>query len=237
MYDFSEEEIERYSRHILLADVGIEGQEKIHAAKVLIVGAGGLGAPVSLYLAAAGVGTIGIVDFDVVDVSNLQRQICHFTEDVGRPKVESAAAKIKAINPHVNVITYNDLFRADNALDIVKDYDFVVDGTDNFSARFAVSDACCRLGIPYVYGAVNALEGQVSVLCCGHATYRTLYPDEQATLAMPHPGKAVVGVTPALVGSVQASQVLQLVCGYGTPLVDKLWTVDLRTLQTFVIDL
>lgn len=229
--------VSRYDRQLLLPEIGVNGQRKLSAARVAVVGIGGLGSPVATYLTGAGVGTLALIDDDVVSITNLQRQVLYDESQEGLPKVDCAKARLQAMNSSISVVAHHTRLTEQNAMQLLANYDIVVDGTDNFSARFAVSDACCRLGIPYVYGAVNALEGQVSVLCCGHATYRTLYPDEQATLAMPHPGKAVVGVTPALVGSVQASQVLQLVCGYGTPLVDKLWTVDLRTLQTFVIDL
>ena len=154
MIDFTEEQIQRYSRHILLQDVGVEGQEKIMNARVLVVGAGGLGAPVSLYLAAAGIGTIGIVDADVVDLSNLQRQVIHFTKDVGVPKVKSAEEKIKAINPDVKVDTYYEFLDSSNALDIIKEYDFIVDGTDNFPVKFLINDACVMAGKPFSHGGI-----------------------------------------------------------------------------------
>ena len=160
MYDFTEEELLRYSRHILLKDVGVEGQEKIRNGKVLVVGAGGLGAPVALYLAAAGVGTIGIVDGDVVDLSNLQRQVIHFTGDVGHPKVESARDKMLAINPNVKVNTIREFLMSDNALDIIKDYDFIVDGTDNFPVKFLINDACVMAGKPFSHGGILRFEGQ-----------------------------------------------------------------------------
>src|ERR1035437_165973 len=158
--DFTEDQIQRYSRHIILQDVGVEGQEKISNGKVLIVGAGGLGAPVALYLAAAGVGTIGIIDGDVVDLSNLQRQVIHFTPDVNKPKVISAKEKINQLNPDVKVITYHDFLTADNALDIIKDYDFVVDGTDNFPVKFLINDACVQAKIPFSHGGILRFEGQ-----------------------------------------------------------------------------
>ena len=157
MIDFTEEQIQRYSRHILLQDVGVEGQEKIMNARVLVVGAGGLGAPVSLYLAAAGIGTIGIVDADVVDLSNLQRQVIHFTKDVGVPKVKSAEEKIKAINPDVKVETYYKFLDSSNALDIIKEYDFIVDGTDNFPVKFLINDACVMAGKPFSHGGILRL--------------------------------------------------------------------------------
>src|ERR1035437_5628095 len=152
--DFTEEQIQRYSRHILLQDIGVEGQEKINNGKVLIVGAGGLGAPIALYLAAAGVGTIGIIDGDVVDMTNLQRQIIHFTADVGKPKVDSAREKIEQLNPDVKIITYYDLLHQDNAIDIISQYDIVVDGTDNFPTKFLINDACVLAGKPFSHGGI-----------------------------------------------------------------------------------
>lgn len=160
MYDFTEEQIQRYSRHILLQDVGVEGQEKILNAKVLVVGAGGLGAPVSLYLAAAGIGRIGIIDADVVDLSNLQRQVIHFTKDVGVPKVDSAKEKILAINPDVKVDTFHEFLWSGNALDIIKEYDFIVDGTDNFPVKFLINDACVMAGKPFSHGGILRFNGQ-----------------------------------------------------------------------------
>ena len=172
MIDFTEEQIQRYSRHILLKDVGVEGQEKILNAKVLVVGAGGLGAPVSLYLAAAGIGRIGIIDADVVDLSNLQRQIIHFTKDVGVAKVESAKEKILAINPDVQVDTYHEFLYSDNALDIIKEYDFVVDGTDNFPVKFLINDACVMAGKPFSHGGILRFNGQTFTHLPGTACYR-----------------------------------------------------------------
>ena len=227
----------RYERQLLLPEIGVEGQRKLSSARVAVVGIGGLGSPVATYLTGAGIGTLALIDDDVVSITNLQRQVLYDESQEGQPKVDCARARLHAMNSSITIVTHRTRLTEQNAMQLLANYDVVVDGSDNFLARFAVSDACHKLGIPYVYGAVNAFEGQVAVLCCGHATYRTLYPDEHATLTMPHPGKAIVGVTPAVVGSVEASQVLQLVCGYGTPLVNKLWTIDLRTLQTFVIEL
>ena len=173
--DFTPEQIERYSRHILLQDVGVEGQEKINKGKVLVIGAGGLGAPVLLYLAAAGVGTIGIIDGDVVDLSNLQRQVIHFTPDVGKPKVQSAKEKIEQINPDVRVITYHEFFTKDNALDIIRDYDFVVDGTDNFPVKFLINDACVMAGKPFSHGGILRFDGQTLTYLPGHACYRCVF--------------------------------------------------------------
>ena len=158
--DFTEDQIHRYSRHIILKDVGVQGQEKIMNAKVLIIGAGGLGAPIALYLAAAGIGTLGIIDGDVVDLSNLQRQVIHFTADVGKPKVRSAAEKIQAMNPDVKVITYQDLALAHNIADLIKDYDFIVDGTDNFPAKFLINDACVLAKKPFSHGGILRFDGQ-----------------------------------------------------------------------------
>ena len=173
MFDFTEEELNRYSRHILLQDVGVEGQEKIREGKVLVIGAGGLGAPVAMYLAAAGVGTIGIVDGDVVDLSNLQRQIIHTTPDVDKWKVESAKETINAINPHVKVNTYREFLMADNALDIVKEYDFVVDGTDNFPVKFLINDACVMAGKPFSHGGI--LARHVTDACSRPHRHQVLY--------------------------------------------------------------
>ena len=177
MIDFTEEQIQRYSRHILLQDVGVEGQEKILNAKVLIVGAGGLGAPVGLYLAAAGVGRIGIVDADVVDLSNLQRQVIHFTKDVGVPKVESAKEKMLAINPDVTVDTYHEFLDSSNALDIIKEYDFVVDGTDNFPVKFLINDACVMAGKPFSHGGILRFNGQTFTHLPGTACYRCMFKE------------------------------------------------------------
>ncbi len=193
MLDFTEEQIQRYSRHILLQDVGVEGQEKIMNARVLVVGAGGLGAPVSLYLAAAGIGTIGIVDADVVDLSNLQRQVIHFTKDVGVPKVKSAEEKIKAINPDVKVETYYKFLDSSNALDIIKEYDFIVDGTDNFPVKFLINDACVMAGKPFSHGGILRFNGQTFTHLPGTACYRCMFkeppPVGHRWYAGHHPGR------------------------------------------------
>lgn len=227
----------RYDRQLILPEIGSEGQRRLAAAKVLIVGVGGLGSPLAAYLSAAGVGTVGLADDDVVSVSNLQRQVLYDESQAGKPKVLCAKRRLETLNSEVNVVAHHTRLTADNARELISLYDIVADGTDNFAARYAISDACEALGRPYVYGAIGGLDGQVAVLCKGNATYRTLYPDEEGTLSMPHPGKAVAGVTPAVVGSVEAGQVMQLICGYGEPLVDRLWTVDLRTMQSFIIDI
>lgn len=228
--------MERYARQLILDEIGIEGQKKLSEARVLIVGVGGLGSPIATYLAGAGVGTIGLIDADVVSVSNLQRQVLYEESQVGQPKVTCAKQRLLSLNSTIRINTYECWMTKDNAHDIITDYDIVVDGTDNFDVRFIISDECERQKKPYVYGAICGLEGQVSILCCGRTTYRTLFPDE-TFVGTTHPGKQVVGVTPAVVGSIEASQVLELICGYGQPLIDRLWTIDLRTLQTFIIDL
>lgn len=238
MFDFTEEEFQRYSRHILLQDVGVEGQEKIRSGKVLVVGAGGLGSPIALYLAAAGVGTIGIVDGDVVDLSNLQRQIIHFTPDVGRPKVESAKEKIEQLNPNVKVITHKEFLMADNALDIVKDYDFVVDATDNFPVKFLINDACVMAGKPFSHGGILRFEGQTFTHLPGTACYRCLFPAPPPANAVPTSSQAgVLGAIAGMLGTIQAAEVLKYLTGVGELLTDRLLsfnarTMDFRTIKT-----
>lgn len=232
MFDFTEEELQRYSRHILLQDVGVEGQEKIRSGKVLVVGAGGLGSPVALYLAAAGVGTIGIVDGDVVDLSNLQRQIIHFTPDVGRPKVESAKEKIEQLNPNVKVITHKEFLMADNALDIVKDYDFVVDGTDNFPVKFLINDACVMAGKPFSHGGILRFEGQTFTHLPGTACYRCLFPAPPPANAVPTCSQTgVLGAIAGMLGTIQAAEVLKYLTGVGELLTDRLLSFNARTMN------
>lgn len=222
------EEIQRYSRHLLLKEVGVKGQKKLKAAKVLIVGLGGLGAPLAQYLAAAGVGTIGLIDFDEVEESNLQRQVIHGTRDVGRPKVASAKDSIRQINPLVKVETYNQMLTADNALDIIGDYDVVADASDNYQTRYLVNDACVLLGKPDVFGAMYQFEGQATVYYGKEGPcYRCMYP------APPPPGLVpscatggVVGVLPGIIGTIQANEVIKLIVGGGEPLIGRLVTFD-----------
>lgn len=227
----------RYSRQILLPEIGEEGQRRLREAKVLLVGIGGLGSPIATYLTGAGIGTLGIVDDDVVSLDNLHRQVLYDEKSVGLPKTDCAHTRLHSLNSEVTIRTYHTQLSKDNAIDIISPYDLVIDGTDNYGVRFVISDVCQTLHKPYIYGAICGLDGQVAVLCKGRCTYRTLHPDEAATLAMPHPGKQVTGVTPAIVGSTQANQALQLICGFGSPLIDRLWSIDLRTMQTFIIDL
>ena len=232
MFDFTEEELNRYSRHILLKDVGVEGQEKIRQGKILIIGAGGLGAPVALYLAAAGVGTIGIVDGDVVDLSNLQRQVIHFTADVGVPKVESAKAKMLAINPNVKVNTYREFLMADNALDIISDYDFIVDGTDNFPVKFLINDACVKAGKPFSHGGILRFEGQTLTHLPGTACYRCLFKSPPPANAVPTCSQAgVLGAIAGMLGTIQAAETLKYLTGVGELLTDRLLTFNAKTME------
>ena len=211
--ELTREEIERYSRHLLLGEVGLEGQKRLKAAKALIVGAGGLGAPIALYLAAAGVGTIGLTDFDEVESSNLQRQVIHSTRDIGRPKVASARDRIKGVNPFINVEIHNTKLSAANALDIIKDYDIVADGTDNYPTRYLLNDACVFLGKPIVYGSIYQFEGQLSVFDAKRGPcYRCLYPTPPPAGLVPSCAEGgVVGALPGIVGSMQASEVIKLI--------------------------
>ena len=219
------EEIQRYSRHLLLPEVGMAGQERIKAAKVLLIGAGGLGSPVALYLAAAGVGTIGMVEFDNVDFSNLQRQILHFTPDVGKPKLQSATAKLTAINPHLNFIPHPTRLTSANALDIIRDYDLVVDGTDNFPTRYLVNDACVLLRKPNVYGSIYRFEGMASVFAphLGGPCYRCWYPEPPPPGKVPNCAEAgVLGVICGIIGNIQATEALKLILGQGDSLLGRL---------------
>ena len=223
----SEEQIERYSRHIILQDVGGEGQEKILNSKVLIIGTGGLGAPAALYLAAAGVGNLGIIDSDVVDLSNLQRQVIHFTPDVGKPKVESAKEKIAEINPDVNVTAIHDLFRADNALDIIKDYDFIIDGTDNFSAKFLINDACVMGEKPFSHGGILRFDGQTMTYVPGSASYRCVFNGPPPPNSVPTCSQAgVFGAIAGMLGTIQAAEALKYIIGKGDLLTNRLLIFD-----------
>ena len=228
---------ERYNRQIMIPEIGEEGQQKIRKAKVLLIGAGGLGSPIATYLTGAGIGKLGIVDDDVVDVTNLHRQVLYSEEQTGLKKAECARQRLRQLNSEVEIEAYPYRLTAGNAEELIRDYDIVVDGMDNFATRYIVSDVCERQHKPYVYGAIRAMEGQVAVLCKGERTYRSIFPDKQEMLQMPHPGKAVLPTTPAVVGSVEACQVLLLAAGFGSPLIDKLWTIDLATMESMVIDL
>ncbi len=224
----SNEEVLRYSRHLIMPEVGMEGQQKLKAARVLCIGTGGLGSPLALYLAAAGVGTLGLVDFDVVDFTNLQRQIIHHTSDVGRSKLQSAQEKIAAINPFVNVIPFETRLTSDNALRIFADFDVIVDGTDNFPTRFLVNDACVFTGKPNVYGSIFRFEGQASVFAAKEGPcYRCLYPEPPPPGLVPSCAEGgVLGILPGLVGLIQATEAIKLILGTGDPLIGRLLLVD-----------
>ena len=210
----------RYDRQMILPEIGEEGQRKLKQAKVLIVGVGGLGSPIALYLAGAGVGCIGLVDDDVVSISNLQRQVLYSEKELGKPKAICAADPTRLTE--------------ENAQEIISQYDIVVDGCDNFPTRYLINDICAKTGKVYVYGAICGFEGQVSVFHYGEEKkdYRDLYPDEEEMKRMPPPPKGVMGITPAVTGSIEATEVLKIICGFGEVLSGKLWTIDLRTLQS-----
>jgi molybdopterin/thiamine biosynthesis adenylyltransferase/rhodanese-related sulfurtransferase/molybdopterin converting factor small subunit len=226
--ELSKDEILRYSRHLIIPEVGMEGQQRLKAAKVLLVGAGGLGAPLGLYLAAAGVGKIGLVDFDVVDFTNLQRQVIHSTADVGRKKLDSAAEKMQGINPHLKLVKHELALSSENALDILKDYDLVVDGTDNFPTRYLVNDACVLLGKPNVYGSIFRFEGQATVFAYeGGPCYRCLYPEPPPPGLVPSCAEGgVLGILPGTIGLIQATEAVKLILGIGEPLVGRLLLYD-----------
>jgi sulfur-carrier protein adenylyltransferase/sulfurtransferase len=222
------DEILRYSRHLIMPEVGMEGQQKLKAARVLCIGAGGLGSPLALYLAAAGVGTLGIVDFDVVDYTNLQRQIIHTTADVGRKKLDSAADKLKAINPFLKLRTFETKLTSENALALFSEFDIIADGTDNFPTRYLVNDACVLTGKPNVYGSIFRFEGQASVFATADGPcYRCLYPEPPPPGLVPSCAEGgVLGILPGLVGVMQATEVIKLILGKGEPLIGRLLLID-----------
>ncbi len=229
--NLNDEQIERYSRHIILQDVGGPGQEKILNAKVLIIGAGGLGSPAALYLAAAGVGTIGIIDGDVVDRSNLQRQVIHFTPDLNKPKVDSAKEKIAQINPDVTVNTMRALITADNALDIMKDYDFVIDGTDNFPAKFLINDACVMAKKPFSHGGILRFDGQTMTYVPGSACYRCIFHSPPPPNAVPSCSQAgILGAVAGMLGTIQAAEALKHSIGIGELLTNRLLIFNAKTM-------
>ncbi len=237
--EFSKAELERYSRHLIIPEFNIEGQRKLKEAKVLVIGSGGLGSPLLLYLAAAGVGTLGIVDFDVVDESNLQRQVLFSVTDVGKPKVEAAAARIRSLNPHITVKTYNTQFTSANAKEIVQDYDIVADGTDNFPTRYLVNDICVLLNKVNVYGSIYRFEGQVSVFNYTDKNgnlgpnYRDLFPTPPPPGLVPSCAEGgVIGVLPGIIGSLQANEVIKVISGIGETLSGRLFLLDAATFET-----
>jgi len=224
----SKEEILRYSRHLIMPEVGMEGQLKLKQAKVLCIGTGGLGAPLGLYLAAAGVGRIGLVDFDTVDFTNLQRQVLFGTSDVGHPKIEAAAEHLRNLNPTIQIDTFETRLTSENALDLFKDYDIIVDGTDNFPTRYLVNDACVLLGKPNVYGSIFRFEGQITIFGApGGPCYRCLYPEPPPPGLVPSCAEGgVLGVLPGIVGTIQAAETLKLIIGKGDPLIGRLLLFD-----------
>lgn len=221
-------ELVRYARHLTLAEVGVSGQERLRRARVLLVGAGGLGSPAALYLAAAGIGTLGIVDGDVVELSNLQRQILHGTGALGRPKTESARARLSDLNPHVEVVVHPLRLTSENALEILGDYDFCIDGSDNFPTRYLVNDASVLLGKPYIYGSIFRFDGQASVFAApGGPCYRCLFSEPPPPDLIPNCAEAgVLGVLPGIIGSIQAMEAIKLLLGLGEPLVGRLLAYD-----------
>jgi adenylyltransferase/sulfurtransferase len=231
--NLSNDEVLRYSRHLIMPEVGMEGQLKLKAAKVLCIGAGGLGSPLALYLAAAGVGTLGVVDFDVVDYTNLQRQVIHTTADVGRKKLESAAEKVKAINPFIQLRPFETRLTSENALELFRDFDIIVDGTDNFPTRYLVNDACVLTGKPNVYGSIFRFEGQVSVFATKDGPcYRCLYPEPPPPGLVPSCAEGgVLGILPGLVGVMQATEAIKLILGKGEPLIGRLLLVDALSMR------
>jgi sulfur-carrier protein adenylyltransferase/sulfurtransferase len=226
--ELSVDEVRRYSRHLIIPDVGVTGQKRLKNARVLCVGAGGLGSPALMYLAAAGVGTLGIVEFDTVDESNLQRQIIHGQSDIGRPKAESARDSIREINPYVDVIVHNEALSNDNVMEIFAQYDLIVDGTDNFATRYMVNDACVLLGKPYVWGSIYRFDGQASVFWAEHGPcYRCLYPEPPPPGMVPSCAEGgVLGVLCASIGSIQVTEAIKLLTGIGEPLLGRLTVYD-----------
>jgi len=236
------DELARYARHLAIPEFGMEGQRRLKAARVLVIGSGGLGSPLLLYLAAAGVGHIGIVDFDTVDISNLQRQVLFSVDDVGLPKAELAAKRIKALNPHVEVQVYQEAFRRNNAMDIIRDYDIVADGTDNFPTRYLVNDACVLAGKVNVYASIFRFEGQVSVFNYEYPdgergpNYRDLFPEPPPPGMVPNCAEGgVLGVLPGIIGSMQASEVIKVISGVGEPLAGRLFLFDAAGFTTRIL--
>ena len=233
-FGFNEDQVTRYARHIILPHIGGAGQRKLLDAKVLAIGAGGLGSPVAMYLAAAGVGTLGILDFDRVDLTNLQRQILHSTPDVGRPKVESAVDRLRAINPTIDVIPHDTILSSENAFGILEPYDIIIDGTDNFPVRYLVNDATQMLGKPLVYGSIYQFDGQATVFMPGPDApcYRCLFPQPPPPGTVPSCAEGgVFGVLPGIVGSIQATEAIKLITGIGEPLVGKLLIFDALAME------
>lgn len=234
----TEKEASRYNRQILLDEIGEAGQLLLKQARVLIVGVGGLGSPVALYLAGAGVGTIGLIDDDTVSETNLQRQVLYSEPEIGLSKAEQAKLRLQALNSDIRVEAWNERLTPQNAECLIANYDIVVDGCDNFRTRYLINDTCVRLDKVYVYGAIREFDGQVSVFnYLGGPDYRTLFPDEEGMLAMPHPSKAVLGVTAGVVGCVEANETMKVILGSPYALSGRLWHIDLKSMESYVISL
>jgi molybdopterin/thiamine biosynthesis adenylyltransferase len=229
--NFSSEQIERYSRHILLQDIGVEGQRKISKGKVLVIGAGGLGSPILFYLAAAGVETLGIIDGEVVELSNLHRQIIHFTSDIGKRKIQSAKEKIIQINPNVNVVTYDDFFNVNNAFNLIKDYDFIVDGTDNFSTKFLINDACILASKPFSHGGVLRFDGQTFTHITGTMCYRCVFCNPPSVNIPTCLQTGVLGSVAGILGAIQATEVLKFFTGTEELLTNCLLTFNVKSMN------
>ncbi len=229
---------ERYNRQILLPEIGEKGQERLKSARVLIVGVGGLGCPIATYLAGAGIGTIGLVDNDDVNLSNLHRQVLYTEGDVGKPKAYCATKRLKELNSLVTIQTHQTRLTLQNAKSLISCYDIVIDGCDNITTRLIISDTCTSLHIPYIYAAIEAFDGQVAILCHpdGHATYRTLFPNNEKTSSS-FRNEGVQNTTPGIIGCMAANEALKIICGYGTPLIDKLWSIDFKSLESHIISL
>lgn len=228
----------RYDRQILLPEIGVEGQAKLKKASVLLVGVGGLGSPIALYLTAAGIGRLGLIDKDTVSLSNLQRQVLYTENEIGQSKVDCAEKRLKALNSEIVIDTYPFFLTKENAEEIIGRYDLVVDGCDNFATRYLINDTCIKLNKPYIYGAIHGLQGQVSLFnYTSRKSYRDLYPNETEMLAMPPLSKGVIGVTPAIIGCMEATEVVKLICDFGEKLDGKLWTIDLISIQSNIISL
>lgn len=226
MITLSKSEEERYARHIILSEIGKEGQEKLKKAKVLIVGIGGLGSPLALYLSAAGIGTIGLIDDDIVSISNLQRQVLYNTEEIGKPKVEIAAEKLRLLNPNINFIAYNTKLEENNANNIIENYDIIVDGCDNLPTRYLIDKTCKKYSKTYIYGSIAEFTGQVSVFDYKESgSYSDLFPyKEEANMISQ--SKGVIGILPGIIGNLQVNEVLKVICGYGDKLINKLLIYD-----------
>lgn len=231
----------RYDRQIILSEIGLEGQEKLRQARVLVVGVGGLGSPLSLYLAGMGIGTIGLIDDDVVSISNLQRQVLYTENEVGQKKVTCAKRRLHALNSEVNILEYPYRLTHENAFSIIKEFDIIVDGCDNYATRYLIDDICEQTGKVYVYGAIGAFGGQVAIFNHpdGHTRYRTLFPDalQSTKESSSEEKRGVIGVTPGVIGLLEANEVVKIVCQIGQPLIDKLCVIDLLSLQTNIISL